>query len=277
MTDDLLHFFRKLVLDRSGLALSKDKDYLLKARLEPVARSSGLGAVEALLCKVRMEPNGPLARQAIDAMCTHESFFFRDGTPFEQLKDTVLPRLAEARRDRGRIRIWSAACSSGQEPYSLAMLMEEERSRLGGIKVDIVATDFSAPILEKARSGVYSDFEVARGLSEARKQRWFQRFEQSWRIRAELRSMIDFRQHNILDGVAGLGRFDLILCRNVLIYFDRPTKVWALEQMARALEPDGRLILGSAETVVGLSTPFQPGLGLRGVFEARAANAGAIA
>lgn len=267
MTPARLQYFRKLVLDRTGLSLAADKDYLLKTRLDPVARAEGLGDVDTLLARVMTDPTGPLAQKCLDAMATHESYFFRDGAPFEQLRDQVLPRLIAARASTRRLRIWSAACSSGQEPYSLAMLLLEEEARWPGFRFSIVATDISRPILERARAGFYSDFEVRRGLSPERQARWMQKEGEAFRVSPRVRSLIDFRCHNLLDGVSMFGRFDLILCRNVLIYFEHERKRWALDRLASALEPDGALILGSAETVVGLNSPFRPSAGLRAVFE----------
>lgn len=258
--------FRKLVLDRSGLLLTPEKDYLLKSRLEPLARRDGLAGLDQLLAAVSADPRGGLAQRCIDAMATHESFFFRDHVPFEQLRDRVLGRLIEARADSRSLRIWSAACSSGQEPYSLAMLLLEDQARLAGWRIDILATDLSRPILERARTGLYSDFEVRRGLSDARLASWFTREGEGWRVAPQVRGLVRFLPHNLLDGTAGLGRFDLIFCRNVLIYFDRERKRQALTGLAAAIEPHGALVLGSAETVVGLDSGFAPTPNLRGVF-----------
>ena len=259
--------FRKLVLDRSGLVLTADKDYLLKSRLEPLARKDGFLGLDQLLAKVGAEPSGALAQRCIDAMATHESFFFRDGTPFNLLAGRVLPQLVEARAATRALRIWCAACSSGQEPYSLAMLLMEEQHRMPGWRIDILATDMSLPILERARTGLYSDFEVRRGLSDARLARWFTPTGDNWLLSPQIRSMVRFAPHNLLAGTSGLGRFDLIFCRNVLIYFDREHKRAALGQISQALEPHGALVLGSAETVVGLDSAFAPVVGLRGVFK----------
>ena len=274
---DDVEAFRRLVLDRSGLILSLDKDYLLKSRLEPIARAEGQANVAAMLRQVRMEPSSRLAQRCIDGMATHESFFFRDNTPFDQLRDVILPQLWTSRGHTKSLRIWSSACSSGQEPYSLAMLLQEERARFGDWKIEILATDYSHPILERARTAQYSDFEVRRGLTDERRTRWLIPEGEAFRIAPAIRSMIQFRHHNLLDGMATLGQFDLILCRNVLIYFDQPTKARTLDGIARVLNPDGSLILGSAETVVGLAGPFEPTPGLRGVFRVKASTRRAVA
>jgi chemotaxis protein methyltransferase CheR len=261
--------FRKLVLERSGLSLGADKDYLLQSRLTPLMREEGLATLDALFARIRLDPRGRLAQRGIDAMATHESYFFRDATPFDQLRDVLLPALVARRGGARRLRVWSAACSSGQEPYSLAMLVLEERRLMPDWSVEIVATDMSAPILDRARRGLYSDFEVARGLSDERRSRWLRRDGADWSIAPEVRCMVQFRPHNLMDGTAGMGRFDLIFCRNVLIYFEQGQKRWALARLAEALEPDGALVLGSAETVVGLDSAFEPMTGLRGAFQPR--------
>lgn len=258
--------FRKLVLDRSGLVLTADKDYLLKSRLEPLARKDGFLGLDQLLAKVGAEPSGPLAQRCIDAMATHESFFFRDATPFDQLRDVILPDLLAARAQSRSLRIWSAACSSGQEPYSLAMLLMEEQHRMPGWRIDILATDMSLPILERARTGLYSDFEVRRGLTDARLARWFTRAGDQWLLSPQVRSMVRFAPHNLLAGTSGLGRFDLIFCRNVLIYFDVEQKRAVLQRMARTLAEDGGLFLGSAETVLGVTDAFELTPGAAGLF-----------
>jgi len=262
-------FFRRLVLERSGLSLGADKDYLLTSRLTPLMREEGMTALGDLFARIRLDPRGRLAQRGIDAMATHESYFFRDATPFDQLRDVLLPQFIARCGSARSLRIWSAACSSGQEPYSLAMLLLEERSRMPDWRVEIVATDMSEPILHRARRGLYSDFEVARGLSEARKARWLRRDGAVWSIAPEVRALVTFRSHNLMDGTAGMGRFDLIFCRNVLIYFEQTQKRWALAKLAEALTPDGTLVMGSAETVVGLDSAFEPIPGLRGAFQPR--------
>lgn len=258
--------FRRLLLERSGLSLTEDKDYLLTSRLAPVVREEGLVSLERLFAITRADPFGRVAQKCIDALATHESFFFRDATPFDQVRDVLLPRLISARSQCRKLRIWSAACSSGQEPYSLAMLLLEERLRIPDWSIEIVATDMSEPILQRARTATYSDFEVNRGLSTERRSRWLRPDPKGWRIADEARSLVRFQKHNLLDGVSGMSRFDLIFCRNVLIYFDQDRKAASLRQIASALEADGALVLGSAETVVGLDSPFAPRAGLRGVF-----------
>lgn len=257
--------FRQVVHGRSGLVLTPDKSYLVASRLAPIARSEGLAEVGALLARLRTAPDD-LVRRCVDAMATHESFFFRDGTPFDLLANRVLPLLIHARAASRKLRIWCAACSSGQEPYSIAMLLQELHSQIAGWRTEIVATDMSEAILAKARAGIYSEFEVRRGLSEARLKRWFRPDGQGWRVAPELQQMISFRAHNLLEGAAGLGPFDVIFCRNVLIYFDVERKRTILRDLADALTHDGALFLGSAETVIGLTTQFELTPGASGLF-----------
>ena len=262
---DYDHFCR-LVLTRSGLVLNEGKAYLVQSRLEPIARSIGVAGTVELLALLRAGPPHGLEQRCVDAMATHESMFFRDTTPFEQMATVVLPQLARTRSPGQPLRIWCAACSSGQEPYSLAIIIQELSGLLAGRRVEIVGTDMSDAILNKARSGMYSDFEVRRGLSPERLNRWFQRSGDGWQANGQLRGMIFFQKHNLLDGVGGLGPFDIVLCRNVLIYFDPAGKTRVLEQIARAIWPDGALFLGSAETVIGLTDSFTAPTGRGGYY-----------
>jgi chemotaxis protein methyltransferase CheR len=266
MTGPDFDHFCQLVRRRSGLVLTPEKAYLVASRLAPVVRAEGFASVEALLATLRAGAPEALVQRVVDAMATHESYFFRDATPFEQLADSVLPPLIAARQAQRSLRIWCAACSSGQEPYSVAMILTEMRHLLTGWKLDILATDMSAPILRKAEAGLYNDFEVNRGLSEERRARWFRREAEGWRVSPTLRQMVRFQPHNLLQGSAGLGVFDVIFCRNVLIYFDVDTKRRVLDQLRRAMAQDGALLLGSAETVLGVSDAVEAVPGLRGLY-----------
>jgi len=258
--------FCRIVRDRTGIVLTPDKAYLVSSRLAPIARSEGLAGVPALLAVLRTRPLEALVQRCVDSMATHESSFFRDGTPFEQLAGEVLPALIAARQGVRSLRIWCAACSSGQEPYTVAMVLQELGAQLANWRLDVVATDMSAPILAKARAGLYSDFEVRRGLSPERLKRWFTPQGANWQVAPALRQMVQFRPHNLLQSAAGLGTFDIILCRNVLIYFDLERKRQILDDLSRALAPDGALYLGSAETVLGVTAAFQPTPGARGLY-----------
>jgi len=238
--------------ERSGLALGPDKTYLVESRLQPIARREGLASLEALLAAIRQRPTGDLARDVLEAMTTNETSFFRDRTPFDQIRDIVLPALVAARRQTRRLSIWCAAASTGQEPYSLAMVLKEMGPELGGCSVEIVATDLNNQVLERARRGVYSQFEVQRGVPSKLLLKYFRQVGTDWEIDPALRAMVRFRPLNLLADFSALGRFDLVLCRNVLIYFDQPTKVRVLQRMAGVTAPDGYLMLGSTESIIGL-------------------------
>ncbi|WP_339873700.1 protein-glutamate O-methyltransferase CheR [uncultured Brevundimonas sp.] len=266
MTDPDYDNFCRLARERSGLVLTPAKAYLVSGRLEPVARAEKLAGVPELLARLRSGAPEALIQRCIDAMATHESYFFRDGTPFEQLTTSVLPTLIAARQNTRSLRIWCAACSSGQEPYSIAMILQEMGARLAGWKIEIIATDMSEPVLTKARSGIYNEFEVKRGLSPERLARWFKPQGTGWQVSPVLQQMVQFRSHNLLKGTTGMGVLDVIFCRNVLIYFDVDHKRQILEQLHRAMANDGSLFLGSAETVMGLSQTIEPVTGMRGLY-----------
>ena len=263
--DDIL-FVAAEAFKRSGLVLSADKGYLLESRLAPLARAEGYPSIEALIGAARRDAAGRLLWAITEALATHETFFFRDNTPFDLFKQDVLPVLARARGNHGSIRIWCAACSSGQEPYSLAMLLEEERARLGNLRVEIIATDMAPRVLEKAKAGIYSQFEVQRGLAVQRLVQHFEQQGEQWRIKPNIRSMVTFQKQNLLENFSAMGTFDLVLCRNVLIYFDAETKKKVLARIATQTAQDGYLIMGAAETVVGLSSDFSPVEGRRGLY-----------
>jgi len=271
---DDITFVAAEAFKRSGLVLSADKGYLLESRLAPLARAEGFPSIDALLTAARRDQGDRLLWAITEALATHETFFFRDNTPFDLFKNDILPVLTRARGAGSTIRIWCAACSSGQEPYSLAMLLEEERARLGGKRFEIIATDMAPRVLEKAKAGVYSQFEVQRGLAI---QRLVQHFEQNgdqWRIKPNIRQMVNFQKHNLLEPIASLGTFDVVFCRNVLIYFDPETKKQVLSRIARQTPNDGYLIMGAAETVVGLSKDFVPVEGKRGLYARAEAGSG---
>jgi chemotaxis protein methyltransferase CheR len=259
-------FFRKLLKDRSGLVLSPDKQYLVESRLLPVARRSGLAGLSELAQKLKGPNAEPHIVEVVEAMTTNESFFFRDKIPFDHFRDTIVPALMAARVMQRRIRIWCSASSSGQEPYSLAMLLKEMAQALVGWRIDIVATDISNEVLEKAKSGIYSQFEVQRGLPIQMLVKYFTQVGETWQIAPDIRAMVSFRPLNLLHDFAHLGMFDLVFCRNVLIYFDQPTKVSVLDRLARITERDGYLVLGAAETVVGLTDSFRPVADRRGLY-----------
>jgi chemotaxis protein methyltransferase CheR len=266
MNTEDFEFITALLRKRSGLVLTRDKLYLLESRLTPVARAAGLGGLPGLIDAIRKRGDPRLIDEVVDAMTTNESFFFRDIKPFDQFRDHVLPELMKARAATRHIRIWSAACSSGQEPYSLCMILKDNAAKLTGWKIEILGTDISRQMLIKARRGIYSQFEVQRGLPIQNLVKYFGQEGDRWIISAELRNMVTFREFNLLDDPRPLGPFDVIFCRNVLIYFDQDTKAKVLHQIGTVLRPDGYLYLGGAETVLGVTDRFAPIAGMRGIY-----------
>ena len=256
----------RLLKERSGLVLNEDKAYLLETRLQPVMRQHDVADLDELVLKVKSNPKDPLVDDIVDAMTTNETFFFRDQNPFDQFRDHVLPHLIEARQKTKSIRIWCAACSTGQEPYSLAMLLKEADAALSGWRTEIVATDLSAEAMSKAKVGLYSQFEVQRGLPVQFLVKYFKQVNETWQIDSAIRAMVSFRPINLLKNFSLLGTFDVIFCRNVLIYFDRETKGDVLDRMRRITADDGFLCLGGSETVLGVTEKFQNIKGLRGLY-----------
>ena len=267
MTPESFEFFCGLVKARSGLVLSKDKGYLLESRLMPVARKWNFQTLDMLAAATKADINGKSAFDIVEAMTTNESFFFRDSKPFQQFSDMVLPRLIEARAKSRTLRIWSAAASNGQEPYTIAMLIKEAADKMSGWRVEILATDISREVLERAKAGVYTQFEVQRGLPIQMLVKYFTQIGERWQIHASLRSMVSFREYNLLDDPRRFGTFDVIFCRNVLIYFDQQTKTGVLDGLSAQMSDDGILYLGGAETVIGITERFRPMPGQRGVYE----------
>jgi chemotaxis protein methyltransferase CheR len=272
-------FLRKLLKERSGLDLSSDKQYLVESRLIPLARRAGFGGITELVQKIKGGPEA-LTSEVVEAMTTNETFFFRDKIPFDHLRQTILPALLESRASRRALRIWCAASSTGQEPYSIAMCLKELGSVLAGWRIEIVATDLSQAVLEKSRAGIFSQFEVQRGLPIQMLVKYFTQVGELWQLNADIRAMVQHRQLNLLQDFSHLGHFDVIFCRNVLIYFDQDTKAVIFDRLAKVLEPDGVLALGAAESVIGISDVFQPCPERRGLYRlnpARTAPAGAAA
>jgi len=266
-------FLRKCLKERSGLVLSADKQYLVESRLLPVARRAGHANLGDLVTALKAAREDGLMTAVVEAMTTNESFFFRDKTPFDHFRETMMPALLGARKSSRNIRIWCAASSTGQEPYSLAMCLKQMERDLAGWRVDIVATDLSNEVLEKARAGLYSQFEVQRGLPIQLLIKHFAQIGELWQAAPDIRAMVRYRQLNLLQDFSSLGLFDVIFCRNVLIYFDAPTKVDVLNRMGRQITGDGFLVLGAAETVVGLTDRFKTMADKRGLYVPNAAAA----
>ena len=265
MTPPDYEYLRKLLKDHSGLDLSTDKQYLIESRLLPLARKAGLVDIGDLVQRMK---NGSISliAQVVEAMTTNETFFFRDKIPFDHFREKIMPEMLQTRAGRKSLRIWCAAGSTGQEPYSLAICLKEMGAALSGWRVEIVATDLSNEVLEKSRAGIYSQFEVQRGLPIQMLVKYFKQTGELWQINPDIRAMVQHRQLNLLHDFSQLGRFDVIFCRNVLIYFDQDTKTSIFGRLARTVEPDGFLVLGAAETVVGLTEAFKPIADRRGLY-----------
>jgi chemotaxis protein methyltransferase CheR len=262
-------FLAALLHRGSGLAIGPEKQYLLETRLAGIMRELGVGGLDDLVNRMQAPGHDAAAaeRRIIEAMTTNESFFFRDEKPFTHFRTVALPRLHAARPPGAKLRVWSAASSSGQEAYSLAMIVAEMRPALGGRQVEILGTDLSGEQVARAREGLYSQFEVQRGLPMQHLVKHFRKEGGNWRLGEALRGMVTFREWNLLSDPRPLGSFDVVFCRNVLIYFDRPTKARVLDSIARQLAPDGMLYLGGAETVLGITDWFEIVPDNRGVYE----------
>jgi chemotaxis protein methyltransferase CheR len=257
---------RNFVRSRAGISMGADKDYLVISRLEPQLRGWDVKNLDALAERLRMQPKSALADQVIAALTTNETLWFRDTKPFDTLRTIVLPEIVANATTNRTLSIWSAACSTGQEVYSLSMLLQEEQARLRGWKTSILGSDICGPALLRAQSGSYTQFEVQRGMPIKSLVRYFEQVGNEWRVRAELRNGIEFRLLNLLELPSGLGPFDIVFCRNVLIYFEPDLKRAVIAGLASRLRLGGYLALGGAETTLGLSTAFASIPGSSGMY-----------
>lgn len=271
MQQENFSFISELVKKRSGLVLKQDKVYLLESRLAPLARKEGEASVDDFISKIRQNGSEALKSAVTEAMTTNESFFFRDKTPFEHLTNVILPHMAQNRKAPAKLRIWCCAASTGQEPYSIGMVLKENQAKFGNLKTEILGTDISNQVLEKAKAGLYSQFEVQRGMPIQLLVKYFTQVGENWEIKPEIKAMVAYRHFNLLESFRGLGKWDIVFCRNVLIYFDQETKKDILGRIAGQLAPDGYLLLGAAETVLGISDVFKPVEGHRGLYALSAA------
>ena len=256
-------FLSDFVKRRSGLALTQGQTGFIKSKLAPVIRRFGFRNVDALLSELHHEPE-ELSRAVAEAMTTNETSFFRDRVAFDHFRSVLLPAMMEARAATRRLRIWCAASSAGQEPYSLAMILDE--AKLDGWRVDLIATDLNSEAIMRAKEGLYSEYEVARGLSVPLLLKYFTQENGQWRIAEKLRRMVNFKTFNLLDSFGWLSQIDIIYCRNVLLYFDHQDKFETLERLSRCLAPDGFLVLGTTETTASISDAFAPSGRVRGMF-----------
>ena len=251
-----------------AITLDESKGYLIESRLAGLVEETGCASYSALLQRARSDPTRALERRIIDAITTNETFFFRDTTPFELLRHKIVPELID-RRARGggaRIRIWSAACSTGQELYSIAILLKELLGDPERYGVRLLGTDISDEAVSRASRGLFSQVEIARGLNEAQRTRYFVPAAAGWQIRDEIRAMVSFKKLNLMADFSALGRFDVIFCRNVAIYFTERDRISLFSRIERAMEPDGYLLIGAMESLNGMCPQFESQHHMRGIF-----------
>lgn len=256
ISSDSIKYLRDFVYRRSAIVVEADKDYLLESRLTPVARQNAFATIDEMVKSVRGEEQGPLASKVVEAMTTNETSFFRDVHPFEALKNNVLPEICAARASAKTLRIWCAAASTGQEPYTIAMVLRESIPNIDSWNVQIIATDINRTVLDRARSGMYKQLEVNRGLPAAMLVKYFDRVGADWQIKAELRRMVTFQELNLLDRWPIFAQPDIVFIRNVLIYFDVPTKRKILGRIRELMRPDGYLFLGGAESTLNVDDAY---------------------
>lgn len=259
----------KVIYDLCGVALDDTKGYLIESRLEEVAQKHGCPGYPELIQRATVGGDHALRNAVIDAITTHETLFFRDTSPFDALRHKVLPELFDRAAGVGgkpRVRIWSAACSTGQEPYSIAMSILEMLPDARHWDIEITATDVSAATIQKAKLGEYTELEVSRGLTNEHLQRWFSREGKCWRVADQLKSMVRFQTGNLLASPPGSGCFDVVFCRNVAIYFTPEDRRTAFENVKRSLAPEGYLFAGASENLADLGPEFRPETHCRSVF-----------
>jgi chemotaxis protein methyltransferase CheR len=250
-------FIRTLLKRQAAIVIEPGKEYLAETRLQSLAQKEGIASCSELVAQLRENPRHALGQKVVEAMTINETYFFRDTKPFEALREVVLPKLIEARARERRLTVWSAACSTGQEPYSLAMLLREHFGSLPGWQLRIVATDLSSDVIERAMRGRYSQIEVNRGLPAALLVKYFQRHGLEWQLRDDVRAMVEFRTLNLIGPWTGLPTADIVFLRNVLIYFDVETKKQLLARVHQQIRPDGFVFLGGAETTFNIDPRFQ--------------------
>jgi len=262
---DEIEIIRRIVQARSGMVINPDKTYRIETCLAPVARREGFGGISEMIRDIQTKRDNALMWTVTEALANTETSFFRDRAPFQQFREEILPELAMSRGDKP-IRIWSAACSTGQEPYSLAMVVDDEASKYPGMKIELFASDLSERCLEKAQSGLYTQFEIQRGLPIRLLVRHFEKNDETWSLNPRIRQSVRWRRVNLLADLTGLGEFDVIFCRNVVSGFDRDVSRRVLDQLAATLPKDGRLILGLDETGSDYTEALRPVSGRRGVY-----------
>ena len=278
VTPDNFKFLAQFLKKESGLVITEEKAYLVESRLASVVRKLGAADLDELILAVRGAHDPNLNNDVVEAMATTDSFFFRDIRPFVILKNAVLPRIVPAREaaNAKRIRIWSAGCSSGQEPYSIAMILKQNSALLHGLDLEIIGTDLSSEVLGKAREGIYTQFEAQRGLPIRLLVKYFTQVGEHWQINEEIRGAVEFHRANLMGDLQGLGQFDIVFCRNVLTYFDSATKSAVLGRIRSMMADDGWLFVGAGETIDDLEDSFTAVEGQRGVYAVDRAHAAAV-
>lgn len=252
-----LAFIKNLVYKRSAIVLDGDKTYLIEARLGPLARAEGFKSIDALVDRLRAQPADGLHSKVVEAMTTNETTFFRDQHPFDALRDDIIPTLRKSRQDKRSLAIWSAACSTGQEAHSIGMIFKEKFPELDSWQIKMLGTDLCNAALVRARAAKYMQIEVNRGLPAPLLLKYFTRDGADWQLKDSIRGMVEYRWMNLIDPWPKLPVFDVIFLRNVLIYFDVPTKRTILARMKQVLAPDGYLFLGGAETTLRIDDDFE--------------------
>lgn len=251
-------YIRKLMHDHTALVLAEDKAYLVESRLGPLLKEIGVDSIRELVMRLKTESFNRIHQRVLEAMVTTETFFFRDGQPFTMLQQFILPTLLQQRQSERRLNIWCAGCSSGQEPYSIVMLLQEHFPQVITWDLTLIASDISGEMLDRARQAQYTQYEVSRGLSPSLLKKYFQPQGKGWRLNPDIRQWVDYRQFNLAKVWPTLPRMDIIFMRNILIYFDVPTKQRILAQVRQLLRPDGYLFLGGGETTINLNADFKP-------------------
>ncbi len=266
ISDSSSRILAGLLEGRTGQQLTMSRRWRLETALGALLRERGIATLDELITILVMGREPSLSEKVVEALLNNETYFFRDRSPFDLLARHALPELAKRRHESRRLRIWSAGCSTGQEVYSLAMLFAEDPARWAGWTIDILGTDVSNHCVNRARTGTYSQFEVQRGLGINQMIKWFEDCADGWRAVEALRKSIRFQVHNLLEAPPHPGGFDIVLCRNVLLYLSADKKTLAFERLASALAPDGWLMLGAGETVIGQSSKLGADINARGLY-----------
>ena len=266
VSDSSIRILAGLLEARTGQQLTMSRRWRIETALASLLRERGIATLDELITILVMGKEPSLSQRVVEALLNNESYFFRDRTPFDQLGHVALPALAERRRDVKRLRIWSAGCSTGQEIYSLAMIFAEDPVRWNGWTIDLLGSDVSETAVNRARAGLYTQFEAQRGLAVTQMIRWFEESDDGWRVAEKLRRNVRFQVHNVLEPAPHPGQFDIILCRNVLLYLSGDKKRAAFDRLASALAPDGWLMLGAGETVIGQTEKLVADRDRRGLY-----------